>query len=198
MPSTAEPNQRGPLAASVQKVILPKALVTAQPLAKILHSAGLAASKSEATRLIKSGGAYIGANTTWHSASPMDDSELKFRPAGSVTPDMVDGYVKASGVLVLRFGKWKVRVVEVVEDDVFEERGLHCPGWDEVLAQREELESVKEAFRSRGKAVQKAVGGEQEEEKEEEVKGESNVVDVARPSKDGKWRNNEDMFRRVG
>jgi tyrosyl-tRNA synthetase len=32
---------------------------------------------------------------------------------------------------VLRTGKWKVRVVEVVDDEVFESEGLEAPGWAE-------------------------------------------------------------------
>lgn len=52
----------------------------------------------------------------------MRDTELTFRPLSTVTGEAIRKYVAQTGVLVLRVGKWKVRVVEVVEDEVFEKR----------------------------------------------------------------------------
>ncbi|KAF2859587.1 hypothetical protein K470DRAFT_96451 [Piedraia hortae CBS 480.64] len=67
----------------------------------ILHRAGLAASKSETSRLIASGGAYV----TQQTVEP-----VKFVPIGS--EDQPSQFVQ-DNTLVLRMGKWKTRVVHL-------------------------------------------------------------------------------------
>lgn len=136
----AEPSQ------SINKLVLPRSLVVNTPVARILYHAGLAPTKSAATRLIASNGAYIGGNTTWHSDKPMSDTELSFRPLSSVNSDIVNNYVEKTGVLVLRVGKWKVKVVQVVEDADFEARGLDAIGWADFRAAREQVQEVKDVF----------------------------------------------------
>lgn len=131
---------------SIKKLVLPRSLVVNTPVARILYHAGLAPTKSAATRLIASNGAYIGGNTTWHSDKPMSDTELSFRPLSSVNSDIVNNYVEKTGVLVLRVGKWKVKVVQVVEDADFEARGMDAIGWAEFRAAREEVQEVKDVF----------------------------------------------------
>lgn len=72
----------------------------------------------------------------------MKDSELTFRPLGTVKHGMIDGYVAQTGVVVLRVGKWKVRVVQVVDDAEFEKSGLSAPGWDEFVRRRDGVEEA--------------------------------------------------------
>ena len=42
----------------------------------------------------------------------------------------------ADSLLLLRIGKWKVRVIEVVDDDRFAFKGLDAVGWNEWRKER--------------------------------------------------------------
>ena len=83
--------------------------VVAVPLVRVLCDAGIVASRSEGRRLLLAGGCYLGY---------VEDGSLKYRKVvgGEAEEtvvgeqDLVDGRM-----LVVRKGKGKVRVVEVVE-----------------------------------------------------------------------------------
>ena len=123
------------------RVTLPVSLVKNQPIARVLHSAGLVTSRSEGHRLAQAKGAYFGRRSS--NKEQMSD-DLSFRPAApadvgetwrNVIRDHEGGAMDTEGeegLLILRSGKWKVRVVRIVSDDLFEQLDLpEPPGWRE-------------------------------------------------------------------
>lgn len=108
-------------AAGPERTVLPRSLVANAPLARVLWHAGLVATKSEGARLVKSGGVYVATGTT---------EALSFVPVVAQKPEDIQSFTQ-DGLLVLRLGKWKVRVVEVVDDEVFEQAERQVPGWEE-------------------------------------------------------------------
>ncbi|KAF7846102.1 hypothetical protein BT93_L5252, partial [Corymbia citriodora subsp. variegata] len=108
-------------AANETIVKLPKSLVHDTPLARILYHAGIAATKSEGARLIAKGGIYVA------SISPQEDDKLIFTAVKNLTSSDVESLI-IDGRLMLRLGKWKVRVIEVVSDEEFEASGQDAPG----------------------------------------------------------------------
>ncbi|KAH0565368.1 hypothetical protein GP486_001233 [Trichoglossum hirsutum] len=107
-------------------VTLPRSLVLNQSIARVMHSAGLVASRSEGHRLAKHEGAYIGSRPG--GGGGMGDS-LDFTPIKLWNPTVTQNFLLDGEVLVLRSGKWKVKVVKVVSDEEFERLGLDAPGW---------------------------------------------------------------------
>ena len=114
--------------------VLPRSLIYQQPLSRILWSAGLVATKSEGNRLILNGGVYIGGAAD--GKQQMGD-QLSYTPADTKKArwEELEKYVikgeDGDDLLILRTGKWRVKIVRVVSDRVFGERGLSAPGWDE-------------------------------------------------------------------
>lgn len=108
-----------------QRISLPMSLVHKTPFSRILYHAGLAATKSEGARAISKGGAYVASASP--NASTHRDGELNFVPI----KDQVASEMVRDGLLILRIGKWKVRVVQVVPDEDFEALGQEAPGWTE-------------------------------------------------------------------
>ncbi|KEF53815.1 uncharacterized protein A1O9_10216 [Exophiala aquamarina CBS 119918] len=107
---------------------LPRSLVIGQPLSRICWSAGLTSSKSEAQRLISAAGLYIGANAD--AKGGMDDA-LSFTPAKSASWDLLERYIIDEKLLILRVGKWKMKIINIVSDTEFAQSGQTCPGWDQ-------------------------------------------------------------------
>ncbi|KAL8820554.1 MAG: hypothetical protein Q9191_007490, partial [Dirinaria sp. TL-2023a] len=105
-------------------ITLPRSLVYSQPIARILYAAGLVASRSEGHRLCAQQGAYIGSRA---SGDPMDDS-LNFTPCKNWNPEDTNRFIIDDGLLILRVGKWKIKLVRIVSDEEFEKKGLSCPG----------------------------------------------------------------------
>jgi tyrosyl-tRNA synthetase len=112
-----------------ERTVLPRSLVEGAPFARIMWHAGITGTKSEAARLVKSGGVYV-ASAVSTSAEQEQEPELKFAQVKDQKPEDIESFSK-DGLIVLRTGKWKVRVVEVVDDEVFESEGLEAPGWAE-------------------------------------------------------------------
>lgn len=112
-------------AAGGERTVLPRSLVANAPLAKVLWHAGLVATKSEGVRLVKNGGVYVATTTSTGS-----DETLSFVPVAAQKADEIKSFAQ-DGVLVLRLGKWKVRVVEVMDDEAFDQAGRQAPGWEE-------------------------------------------------------------------
>jgi tyrosyl-tRNA synthetase len=106
---------------------LPRSLVIDQPLSRILYSAGLTASRSEGQRLINAGGVYIGAQSS--GKAEMDDA-VNYIPAKETTKQFVSKYIIDDSLLILRTGKWRVKVIKIVPDQEFKDAGLSCPGWE--------------------------------------------------------------------
>lgn len=111
-------------------VKLPRSAVMNQSFAAILHSAGLAASRSEAHRLIVAGGAYVG-GTSAEGGSSMGDT-LNYQKLKDANWERNSKYIIDDSVLVLRSGKWKMKIVKIIPDEEFLAAGLTCPGWPPV------------------------------------------------------------------
>ena len=107
---------------------LPESLVRMQPISKILWSAGLTASRSEAQRLINNGGAHIGSKSDRTGGM---GNALSFAPITTWKPEDTERYVIDGNLLILRVGKWKIKIIDIVSDEIFESMGLSCPGWKE-------------------------------------------------------------------
>lgn len=107
-------------------VTLPRSLVYDQPFNRVLWHAGLVSSKSEGHRIIKNAGAYVGSRPG--ESGPMSD-ELSFTPIKPWTADKTAEFVQGDSLLILKLGKWKVKLVNIISDEEFKERGLTAPGW---------------------------------------------------------------------
>ncbi|KAJ5708313.1 Tyrosine--tRNA ligase [Penicillium malachiteum] len=109
-------------------VKLPKSLVYNQPFNKILWSAGLVSSKGEGHRVITNNGAYVGSRPG--DSGPMSD-DLSFTPIRVWPAEKTESFILDQKLLMLKLGKWKFKMVEIVSDEEFREQGLTAPGWEE-------------------------------------------------------------------
>ncbi|KAK5264522.1 tyrosyl-tRNA synthetase [Exophiala xenobiotica] len=116
-------------------VKLPRSLVLGKPLGQIMFAAGMVSSKAEGHRLIRAGGAYVG-----NGGNGAGDSDsLTYRSARTNTAEEAAEYIIDEKLLVLRVGKWKMKIVEIVSDEEYEQAGLTCPAWE--LKKAEEAEA---------------------------------------------------------
>lgn len=97
-----------------QRMILGRSQVQGIPLYRVLHNAGLAATKSEAARLVSTGGVYVATKSSGNgqSGSGEETSFVQLKDSQAVD---VDQFL-VNDQLILRLGKWKVRVIQVVEN----------------------------------------------------------------------------------
>lgn len=128
--SGADESQTAEQLAAANRIYLPQSLVHNTPFARILYHAGLVPTKSEGARLIAKGGVYLASSATSNDGQGLFWTQIKDQRAEDAI-----GLV-ADSLLLLRVGKWKVRVIEVVDDDRFAFKGLDAPGWDEWRKQR--------------------------------------------------------------
>ncbi|KAF7715745.1 Tyrosine--tRNA ligase, mitochondrial [Penicillium ucsense] len=119
------------------RVTLPKSLVHNQSFNKILWSAGLVSSKGEGHRVIVNNGAYVGSRPG--DSGPMSD-DLAFTPIRPWPAEKTQEYIIGDNLLMLKLGKWKFKMVEIISDEDFRAQGLTAPGWEEV-SQATESES---------------------------------------------------------
>jgi len=129
-----------------QNVVLPKSLIYDQPIARVLYAAGLVTSRSEGHRLAEGTGAYIGRRSSGNAEMSDDVSFIPAKPRDPmqtwsyVIKDSDAGVVQEEGeegLLILRVGKWKVRIVRIVSDEKYEKMNIPNPpaGWLEMKAQ---------------------------------------------------------------
>lgn len=109
----------------IKRVVLPRSLLSDTPIARILYHAGLVATKSEGARLVAKGGVYIASEASKNDIQELVFSQVKAQQTANVIS------MPMAGLMVLRIGKWKVRVIEVVDDEEFERKGIDAPGWKE-------------------------------------------------------------------
>ncbi|KAJ5096044.1 hypothetical protein NUU61_005400 [Penicillium alfredii] len=109
-------------------VTLPRSLVYGQSFNKVLWSAGLVSSKSEGHRVIVNNGASVGSRPG--DSGPMSD-DLSFTPIKTWFAEKTEDYIIEGNLLMLKLGKWKFKIVQIVSDEEFRERGLTAPGWEE-------------------------------------------------------------------
>lgn len=128
-------------------VTLPLSLVN-KPFARVLFSAGLAETRSEAQRLVQNKGAYVGSKPA--ETGTMDEGEVTWTPIRQPDKDYPIKFLIDSGengrLLLLRQGKWKIKIVRVVSDDEFERLGLDAPGWKEFKDERDVRTEYEAAF----------------------------------------------------
>ena len=61
--------------------------------------------------------------------------ELKYTPIRNWDASATKEFIQEGGILILRVGKWKVKIVKIVSDQEFRDMGGQCPGWDSVKGQ---------------------------------------------------------------
>ncbi|KAL4974877.1 hypothetical protein BDW66DRAFT_138769 [Aspergillus desertorum] len=122
------------------RVTLPKSLVYDKTFSKVLWSAGLVASKSEGQRIINNNGAYVGSRPGVKKNEPGGDmpDDLTFTPIKTWNASKTQEFIIDGDLLILKLGKWKMKLVNIVSDEKFRELGLTAPGWDEVVGKGEE------------------------------------------------------------
>lgn len=114
-------------------VVLPRSCVVGRSMPSLLWSAGLVNSKKEGKRLANAQGAYIGSKAD--GTGNMGD-ELSFTPVKDWKPERTEGFIIDGNLLILRAGKWKLKIVKIVSDKEFMKMGLDCPGWMEEKVER--------------------------------------------------------------
>jgi tyrosyl-tRNA synthetase len=110
---------------------LPRSLVVGQTLNKVLWSAGLVSSRGEGQRLIAARGCHIGSKTGRGAATNAMEDYLSFTQVTNVKATDTEEYIIDGDLLILRIGKWKIKIVKIVSDEEYEKSGLSCPGWKE-------------------------------------------------------------------
>ncbi|KAL9621160.1 MAG: hypothetical protein Q9160_004411 [Pyrenula sp. 1 TL-2023] len=126
------------------RIKLPRSLVVNQYMNRVLWSAGLVGSKSEGHRLLTNQGCYVGAQPHRTSKDPMGEA-LEFSPLTNFTAEDTAKYIIDDSLLILRVGKWKMRIITLVPDEEYEKLGLSCPGWkDEVGEGQAQAELLQE------------------------------------------------------
>ena len=140
--SSESPTQINAANAPSVRIKLPRSLVCNQSIVKVMHSAGLVSSKSEGQRLAVSKGAHIGSKS---SGGEMGSS-LTFQPITTWKPEDTEKFIIEGNLLILRVGKWRHKIIEIVSDEEYERLGLTCPGWKpDEEDRRETKEAIKEA-----------------------------------------------------
>lgn len=110
---------------------LPRSLVVGQPIHKVFWSAGLVSSKTEGVKLVANKGCHIGSKTGRGAVNTKMGDQLAFTPVTSSHASETEKYIIDGDILILRIGKWKIKIIKIVSDKEFEEAGLTCPGWKE-------------------------------------------------------------------
>jgi tyrosyl-tRNA synthetase len=114
-------------AVALQRTLLPESFVNNKSPSDILYAASLAKSKSAAARLVSAGTLYAAmpqASDAGLSGSVSDvmNTELRFiKQTGNGVSELA-AFTQPGNLLVLRLGKWKIRIIEIVPDAEYEVR----------------------------------------------------------------------------
>lgn len=165
---------------------LPESLVIQQPLSRILWSAGLVASRSEGQRLINNKGVYVGGRAGKGGSQPMGDI-LNYAQIEDSKWSNVSQFVIDDRVLILRTGKWRVKIIEIVPDSTYTTMNLDCPGW------KESQEGTETVEPSEGKSDAKSASSEAEKLTKLDLQGE----EMYRQQKSLKDQEAKDRARRA-
>ena len=113
-------------------VTIPRTLV-AESTARVLYAVGLVGSRSEGNRLIQAKGAYVGAQPAGEKAMPeaLEYRKIMDPGRGELLPHVIEG-----SLLILRSGKWNVKIAKILDDEEFDAKGLDVPGWTEFKQSR--------------------------------------------------------------
>lgn len=85
--------------------------------------------------------------------------ELEFTPCKNWNPGDTTSHVIEGKVLILRVGKWRMKIVRIVSDKEFESMGLSAPGWPIVREEKKE----NEGGRKKAEKVEGEIAGVKEE-----------------------------------
>ena len=142
-------------------LMLPRSVMMGRSFPSILHSAGMVSSRSEGHRLIQNQGCHIGGRAGEKKrASPMGDS-LSFKPIQQGEALNEHDHIVDGELIILRVGKWKMKIIKIVSDEEYAQSGQTCPGlhdddsaesFEEMLkSEQEERERVKIFRTAKGK-----------------------------------------------
>lgn len=145
--------------------VLAKKMVYGQSFSRILYYAGMVSSKSEAHRLIVANGAHVGSRPEGPTG-PMPD-EVKFTPIRKWVINKPEEFILEGGFLFVKIGKWKFKMIKVVEDEEFKLMGITVPGWDANLEETPEKAAKKETKKEK-KATRKTKAAELNEAEDSE------------------------------
>lgn len=110
------------------RTVLPRSLVVNQPFSRILYSAGFVDSRLEGQRLVNQQGAYVGSRPGQEGG--MLENDLQFTPIKTSFPEATKEYLINDELLILRRGKWKIKIISLVSDEEFAKMGIeNVPLW---------------------------------------------------------------------
>ncbi|KAL8965593.1 MAG: hypothetical protein Q9183_003768 [Haloplaca sp. 2 TL-2023] len=58
-------------------------------------------------------------------------NNIDFTPVGNWTNEYINRFIIDDQLLVVRAGKWRVKMITIISDAEFDRRGLDAPGWEE-------------------------------------------------------------------
>lgn len=119
---------------------LPRSLVVGQPIHKVFWSAGLVASRGEGQRLVSNKGCHVGSKTGRGAVTTTMGDQLAFTPVTRSHASETENYIIDGDLLILRVGKWRIKIIKIVSDEEYEEAKLSCPGWKEEEAEQVEAD----------------------------------------------------------
>lgn len=121
-------------------VKLPASVVFTRRLESILWAAGVVKSRAEGKRLVHAGGMYIGGRAD--ARNPMDDA-LSFTPAKTGDWEEVEKFIIDKSLLIVRSGKWRVKMINIMPDTEYASLGLTNPAWEEMKEKEQAVASDK-------------------------------------------------------
>lgn len=136
--------------------VLAKRMVYGQSFTRILFYAGMVSSKSEAFRLIQANGAHVGSRSEGPTG-PMPD-DVQFTPIRKWVAKKPEEFILEGGFLFVKVGKWKFKLIKVVEDEEFKLMGITVPGWNANLEEirveipEKEAKKAKQAKKTKSKS----------------------------------------------
>ncbi|WEW59260.1 tyrosyl-tRNA synthetase [Emydomyces testavorans] len=128
-------------------VTLPRSLVVNQFFHKVLWSAGLVESKAEGFRKIVRNGVHVASRAD--SNQVMGDA-ISYIPVKTWPPEITEKFIIDDSLMILKIGKWNIKIIKIVSDQEYEKLGLSAPGWNE-RDTYEERQADKELFKSKQK-----------------------------------------------
>ena len=122
------------------RTVLPRSLVVGQPFSRVLYSAGFVDSRLEGQRLVNQQGAYVGSRPGQEGG--MRENDLQFTPIKSSYPQASEKFLINDDLLILRKGKWKIKIILLISDEEFAKMDVKdVPLWDE-MSEKLGLKSV--------------------------------------------------------
>ena len=148
--STPEPNQStdhatnaAPLLnrdkAPTNSLVLPRSLVYGRRIPHVLYHAGIVSSRSDGHRLVTKKGVYLGARP---GASGTMGQQVDYSPAANWEGTETEKYIIGDR-LIIRIGKWNVKIIKIISDEEFEKQGLFAPGWKDDKPEKPLTDDVK-------------------------------------------------------